>query len=646
MNSSTSPHPSSEELAAFDCGGLSAAARVAVEKHIARCKSCCHALEGLPEDTLVALLRAYATVSATIPVENVQWNIPAALVGHPRYRVLGVLGRGGMGTVYKAIQRHTDRVVALKVLAESLQIRPDFVERFRREARAIARLQHPNIVLAYDADQAGDLHFLVMEYVEGTSLDRLLEQEGTLAVGAAADYIRQTALGLQHAHEQGLIHRDIKPANLLLTTTGQVKIADFGLARLVSAECGPATPLSASPLLGTLDYLAPEQARDPADVDRRADIYSLGCTFYHLLTGQPPFPRGTPLQKLLGHQERSPRPATELRPDMPARLAALLERTLAKQPERRPATAAEVAEEISVALSAEGTAPSASRAVGAARRRSRRALAVLVAAAVLLATVSVAALVGWRPTRPPDENERVPVQGETRPAAALAGPEEVADRRRASRDLALAWVRENNRWGPGASIVANTTKVIDANLARSDGFELGLGPQLVKSEKLTIVVGRLGELFVFEPTPDEARAYGVRGNARSFFQYRKGDDLRRVKPRMIISGLRLVPSGDRLIGKMSYRLLEPVGEKLHVRMTYYPYVGRQRTIRMFYLRQPLAGDGGEVAFDFKGINEPSTRDNGLVVVFIELASRLDDNELIESNTLATLLRPADGRNPP
>src|SRR5262249_3247528 len=154
-----------------------------------------------------------------------------------------------------------------------------FVERFRREVRAAARLSHPNIVTAHDADQAGDTHFLVMEYVAGTSLDRELRRRGPFPVAEACDLIRQAALGLQHAHERGMVHRDVKPANLLLTPAGQVKVLDFGLAHVAGAAGDESLP--SATVVGTPDYLAPEQARDPRHGDVRADVYSLGCTLHH-----------------------------------------------------------------------------------------------------------------------------------------------------------------------------------------------------------------------------------------------------------------------------------------------------------------------------------------------------------------------------
>ncbi len=266
--------------------------------------------------------------------------IPAALADHPRYRVLKTLGGGGMGTVYLAEHKMMKRPVALKALRPELTAQAGLAERFRREVEAAARVTHPNIVAAHDADQAGDCLFLVMEYVEGIDLARWLKEHGPLPVAEACDSVRQAALGLQYAHEQGMVHRDLKPHNLMRTASGQVKVLDFGLARMVqlAQEGGTVSGM----VLGTPDYMAPEQANDAHSADIRADVYSLGCTLYQLLSGQVPFPGGGLLDKLRRHAQEQPESLARLRPDLPAGLVRVIDRMLAKNPAQRYQTPAEV----------------------------------------------------------------------------------------------------------------------------------------------------------------------------------------------------------------------------------------------------------------------------------------------------------------
>jgi hypothetical protein len=339
-------------------------------------------------------------------------DIPAPLADHPRYRVLGLLGSGGMGAVYRAEHRLMQRPVALKVINQSLTNSPGAVERFQREVVAAARLAHPNIVAAYDAEQAGDLHFLAMELVDGMSLSQLLERRGRLPVAEACEYVCQAALGLQHAHERGMVHRDIKPHNLMLTPAGQVKILDFGLARFVSetSQTGALTQVGSS--MGTPDYIAPEQARDAHAADIRADIYSLGCTLYSFLTGQRPFPEGDYLQKLMAHIERTPRPIAGFRNDVPPEVCRIVERMMAKDPARRLQTPAEVAAALApfakpapareIERTVSGTpsratlppVPTAGR--GAPPRRRRPWLVALLALLLLVAASVVAGTVACR----------------------------------------------------------------------------------------------------------------------------------------------------------------------------------------------------------------------------------------------------------
>jgi tRNA A-37 threonylcarbamoyl transferase component Bud32 len=392
MSPVTLVHPDSEQLAAFATGHASAEIAAEISAHLGECELCRTVVESLPNDTLLSLLKKPLPTTGlpeTVagPTAATTCEIPTDLAAHPRYHVLELLGAGGMGAVYKAEHRLMERHVALKVMNPKLLNRSGSVERFQREVKAAAKLNHSNIVTAYDADQAGDTHFLVMEYVEGVSLAQRVYEHGSLPVLEACDYIYQAALGLQHAFECGMVHRDIKPHNLMLTSAAQVKILDFGLARFVresaSADTQPdPSPLASHPsplteagvVMGTADFIAPEQANDPGEADIRADIYSLGCTLYYLLTGHGPFPGGTALDKLKWHKERAPAPLAKLRSDLPSGLTQVLDRMMAKDPAQRYQKPAEVAKAL---------APFAGKAFWT-RTRIRRSL---VAAALLAAAI-------------------------------------------------------------------------------------------------------------------------------------------------------------------------------------------------------------------------------------------------------------------
>jgi serine/threonine protein kinase len=272
------------------------------------------------------------------------------------YDLLDRLGAGGMGTVFKARHRRMKRVVALKMLSANLCKDPVFVKRFQREVETIAALGHPNIVMAYDADEAEAGHFLVMEYVQGHDLAYCVDREGPFSIPRAVNCTLQTARGLAYAHSQGIIHRDIKPHNLLLDTSGTVKVTDLGLARLNYGAVGPATGAEvtmAGGVIGTADYMPPEQAVDATTIDHRADIYSLGCTLYYLLTGKPPYTGATLMAILLKHRDAEIPSLAASRRDMLPRLDELFRKMLAKQPDLRIQTMAEVVtllEEITASL--------------------------------------------------------------------------------------------------------------------------------------------------------------------------------------------------------------------------------------------------------------------------------------------------------
>ena len=261
-----------------------------------------------------------------------------------KYKLLELIGVGGMGAVYLCEHVFMKRVVAVKVLPLEKLSDPSNLERFYREARAVAALDHPNIVRAHDIDKADNLHFLVMEYVDGASMQEIVARFGQVDYIRAAHYIAQSAIGLHHANELGMVHRDIKPGNLLLDRSGVIKILDMGLARFFNDKNDNLTAkYDDKCVLGTADYLAPEQALSNV-VDIRADIYALGGTFYFMLTGQSPVPDGTIAQKLVFHQTEQPKPVTEFRDDVPSELLAVLERMMRKNPNERYQTPLEVAE--------------------------------------------------------------------------------------------------------------------------------------------------------------------------------------------------------------------------------------------------------------------------------------------------------------
>src|SRR5215471_1699931 len=270
------------------------------------------------------------------------------------YVVLDSLGEGAMGQVFKARHERMGRVIALKVIRKDKLTSPSSVQRFYQEVRAAAQLSHPNIVLAYDAGSLGATHYLAMEYVDGIDLARKVKESGPLAIAVACDFIRQAAQGLQHAHERGLVHRDIKPSNLLLSRAnpngsqpagaGTIKILDMGLARMQGMGEKQLGVTQVGAVIGTPDYLAPEQAVDARAADIRSDLYSLGCTFYFLLTGQPPFQAESLTELLLKHQMEQPTPVEQRRPDVPPGIAAIVKKLMAKRPEERFQTPAELIE--------------------------------------------------------------------------------------------------------------------------------------------------------------------------------------------------------------------------------------------------------------------------------------------------------------
>ena len=261
-----------------------------------------------------------------------------------RYRVIGLLGTGGMARVYRARDELLGREVALKVLSERLSSDRSFVERFRREAQNAAGLNHPNIVALYDYGDEDSRYFIVMELIEGRSLSEVLDEDGALMPERAAEIARDTANGLGRAHEAGIVHRDIKPHNIMITNNGQTKVTDFGIARALGGDA-EATMTQTGMVIGTAAYLSPEQAQGNP-VDARSDVYSLGCVLHEALTGDAPFSGDTPLSIAYKHVRETPERASAVNSDVPEALDAIVMKAMSKNPDNRYANANEMAEDL------------------------------------------------------------------------------------------------------------------------------------------------------------------------------------------------------------------------------------------------------------------------------------------------------------
>jgi len=350
-------------LRSFSAGLLSEAESEQICQHLESCSDCRNVLDSSPEaaDELLAILQASEPADTYEDEPECQLAL-AGVLGAPRslgaaspglvappvparqYRLLEKLGAGGMGIVFRVVHEGLGRTLALKVLLPERVQQPEALARFDREIRFVGQLNHPNVVQPTDGGEENGVRFLVMEYVDGVDLATLTEQVGPLPLADACEIVRQAAAGLEHAHERGIVHRDIKPSNLMVDRRGIVKILDFGVAHLRADAEGPLTTVQH--VMGTVDYMAPEQADDAHEVDQRADVYGLGATLYKLLCGESPVAgdgRRSFLQKLRALAAEDVRPIRQRRTDVPAGLAAALDRLLAKDPAARYPTAAAAA---------------------------------------------------------------------------------------------------------------------------------------------------------------------------------------------------------------------------------------------------------------------------------------------------------------
>jgi serine/threonine protein kinase len=321
------------------------------------------------------------------------------------YELIEFAGGGGMGAVFRARDTMLNREVAIKVLARDQAADDETLKRFKNEAQSAARLDHENIARVYFVGEDRGLNFIVFEFIEGQNVRQLVDRTGPLRLEEAVSYVLQIADALAHASAREVVHRDIKPSNILITAQGKAKLVDMGLARLHGIQPGTEDLTASGVTLGTFDYISPEQARDPRSADVRSDIYSLGCTFYFMLVGKPPFPDGSALQKLLLHQSGEPPSVAQLRPEVPESVAEVLDTMLAKRPEDRFQNPAELLAALIAVTEQLGIAyPQISLPVGWSKRLKQatwfeRHAPWLVPAALLLLSVLVLGIV-WHRQQP------------------------------------------------------------------------------------------------------------------------------------------------------------------------------------------------------------------------------------------------------
>ncbi len=365
MGTPAAGHPSAPILQAYGLGKLDDASSASVSRHLEDCDPCRQRVAELSSDDFLGRLQQAGVApdkaasewspSAESSTEGILGQgvptpqsdtLPPELVDHPDWEVLRELGRGGMGVVYLAKNKLMGRLEVLKVVGRHLVERPGVLDRFLREIQSAARLQHPNIVTAYSAMRLGPSLVLAMEYVKGFDLAKVVKTKGPMPTAHACYFINQAALGLQHAHERGMVHRDVKPANLILARDAKnaiVKVLDFGLAKVTSEGQADSSLTREGQMVGTPDYIAPEQIRDAKSADIRADIYSLGCTLYYLLAGRPPFLGDHLWDVYQAHFSMEASPLNLVRPEVPVELAAVVAKMMAKEPGRRFQTPGEVA---------------------------------------------------------------------------------------------------------------------------------------------------------------------------------------------------------------------------------------------------------------------------------------------------------------
>jgi serine/threonine protein kinase len=357
MGATAAVHPADQILQSYGLGKLDDFSAEAVSRHVEGCATCQRRITEMSSDSFLerscdvqgragsdrpvvaslagqSMLDRGSSTKAPPPTST----LPPGLADHPDYEIVRELGQGGMGTFYLAKNRLQGRYEVLKFVSSHLVNRSGVLDRFLGEIRNTARLHHPNIITAYSAMRIGESIVFAIEYVEGLDLAKLVKARGALPISNACCFVQQASLGLQHAHELGMVHRDIKPSRLMLARQHNraiIKVLDFGLAMVKSEGAVDGGLTHEGQMLGTPDYIAPEQINDARRADTRADIYSLGCTLYYLLTGGPPF-RATSLCEILqAHHSMDALPLNLARPDVPEELTALVVRMMAKDPERR-----------------------------------------------------------------------------------------------------------------------------------------------------------------------------------------------------------------------------------------------------------------------------------------------------------------------